>query len=90
MHRASLTVIRYRFSVSFLEYLLRTGLESPHKLLNEFIKRHTTCLPGDCGEAFTKNEPDLRMDINVRGFEWDRFGDGKLVLQPPAPPFDIA
>ncbi len=66
------------------------GLESPHKLLNEFIKRHTTCLPGDCGEAFTRNEPDLRMDINVRGFEWDRFGDGKLVLWPPAPPFDIA
>jgi hypothetical protein len=64
----------------FLEYLLMTGLESPHKLLNEFIKLHTTCLPGDCGEPFTMNEPDLRMEIDVRGFEWERFGDGKLVL----------
>ena len=81
------TVIRYRFSVSFVEYLLRTGLASPHKLLNEFIKRHTTCFPGDRGEDFTKNEPALRIKVNVRGFEWDRFGNGKFVLQFLAPPF---
>ena len=81
------TVTRYGFSVSFLEYLLRTGLESPHKLLNEFIKQHTTCFPGDHGEDFIKNEPALRIKVNVRGFEWDRFGYGKFVLQLPAPPF---
>ena len=39
---------------------------------------------GDQGEAFTLNEPDLRMAINVRGFDWDRFGDGKLVHQRSA------
>ena len=29
------------------------------------------------------------MKVDVRGFEWDRFGGGKLVLQLPDPPFEI-
>jgi len=66
-----------------------TGLESPHKLLNEFIVRHSTRFPVDRGEPFTTNEPDLRMEINVRGFDWERFGDGKLVLHLPIPLFDM-
>ena len=61
------------------------GLESPHKLLTEFIVRHSTCFPIDRGEPFTTNEPDPRMEISVRGLEWERFGDGKLVLRLPVP-----
>ena len=58
-----------------------TGLESPHKLPNEFIFRHSTRFPVVHGEPFTMNESDLRMEINVRGFDWEKFGDGNLVLQ---------
>ena len=61
----------------------------PHKLLNEFIKWHATCFPADRGEPFAMNEPGLRLDVNVRGFDWDRSRDGKLDLQLPVSTFDI-
>jgi hypothetical protein len=85
----SLTDNRYRFSVSFLEYFLRNGLESPHKLLNEYIKGHTTCLPGDIGDPYTSDEPELHIEVRMMGFEWDRLLLGNLVLQLPILPFDI-
>ncbi|KAF8622267.1 hypothetical protein AX15_007143 [Amanita polypyramis BW_CC] len=40
---------RYRFSVSFLEYFLMNGLQSPHKLLNKYLEGHITCPAGDTG-----------------------------------------
>jgi hypothetical protein len=58
------------------------GLESPHKLLSEYIKRHTTCLPGDSsGITFTSNEPQLHIDVEIKKFDWDRLRRGTLVLQ---------
>ena len=65
------------------------GLESPHKLLNEYIQGHTTCLPGDTGDPFALSEPDLHVEVRMMSFEWDRLRTGKLVLQLPIPPFDI-
>jgi hypothetical protein len=65
---------------------LRNGLESPHKLLNEYIKEHTTCLPGDTGDPFTLYERDLRIPVRISGFEWDRLQPGRLVLHPMIPP----
>jgi hypothetical protein len=64
-------------------------LESPHKLLNTYIERHTTCLPGDTGDLFTPDEPELHIEVELRSFEWDRLRLGRLVLQLPIPPFDI-
>ncbi|KAM6498788.1 hypothetical protein JOM56_006736 [Amanita muscaria] len=75
---------RYRFSVSFLEYLLMNGLQSPHKLLNQYIKAHTTCLPGDSGLDFTLNEPGLHIKVDVRGFEWERLKRDPAALQEAA------
>ncbi|KAM6498778.1 hypothetical protein JOM56_006726, partial [Amanita muscaria] len=75
---------RYRFSVSFLEYLLMNGLQSPHKLLNEYIKAHTTCLPGDSGPDFTSNEPELHITVDVIGFDWKRLKKDPTALQEAA------
>ena len=85
----SLTGGRYRFSVSFVEYLLTNGLESPHKLLNEYIKAHTDCLPGDIGEPFLKGEPDPEIIVQPRSFEWDRLESGMFVLQLSILRFEI-
>jgi len=65
------------------------GLESPHTLLNEYIKAHTACLPGETGLPFTLHEPKLRIDVQLKGFEWDRLQNGRLVLRLPFPPFDV-
>jgi len=54
------------------------GLQSPHKLLNEYLERHITCLPDDTGDPFTSDEPDLFIDVQVRGFEWERLQLGML------------
>ncbi|KAF8352173.1 hypothetical protein F5887DRAFT_16705 [Amanita rubescens] len=59
---------RYRFSVSFLEYFLMNGLQSPHKLLNKYLEGHITCPPGDTGHPFTLGEPDLITVVNVGSF----------------------
>ena len=85
----SLTGGRYRFSVSFVEYFLRNGLRSPHRLLNEYIKEHTGCLPGDTGEPFTSDEPPLQITVRILGFEWERLKIGRFVLQLPIPPSEI-
>ena len=85
----SLTGGRYRFSVSFVEYLLINGLESPHKLLNRYIKAHADCLPGDLGESFLEGEPDPKVEIQLRGFEWGRLKSGRFVLQLSIPRFEI-
>jgi hypothetical protein len=81
-----LTNNRYRFSTSFLEYFLRNGLRSPHKLLNEYIKGHTACLPGDSALSFTLKEPKPYIAVRVIGFEWDRLQEGRLILSPLFPP----
>jgi hypothetical protein len=60
---------------------LLNGLESPHTLLNKFIEAHTTCRPGDAGEEFLSWEPELRMNLDVRGFDWDRLQSGTFVPQ---------
>jgi hypothetical protein len=65
------------------------GLQSPHKLLNKYIKAHTACLPGDTGNPFTWDEPDLCIEVQLRGFEWDRLQSGRLVVQLLIPLFDI-
>ena len=78
---------RYHFSVSFLELFLLNGLESPHTLLNEYIKAHTTCYPGDTGLPFTLQEPKLCIKVQLMSFEWDRLEKGMLILQLSFPPF---
>jgi hypothetical protein len=80
-NQSSLTGGRYRFSVSFVECLLINGLQSPHKLLNEYIKALATCLPDDTGEPFTSDEPDLQISDEMGGFEWGRLQSSKFVLQ---------
>jgi hypothetical protein len=72
-----------------VEYLLRNGLESPHKLLNEYIKNHIGCLPGDTGEPFNSTEDNLHIKVSMVGFEWSELELGRLVLQLPIPPFEI-
>ena len=86
-NQSSITGGRYRFAVSFVEHLLKNGLESPHRLLSEFIKGYVTRLPGDTGEPFISDEPDLQILVKVHGFEWERLKSGKFVLQLPVPPF---
>lgn len=67
------------------------GLKSPHKLLNEYIKQHTTCFPGDTGGLpFILSEPELAFELPAPGFEWDRLRDGRLVLPLPISFFDIS
>ena len=85
----SLTYSSYCFSVSYLEFFLRNGLESPHRLLNEYIEELTTCVPGDTGDPFTLCEPELHIQVLMSGFEWDRLWEGRLVFQLLIPPFDI-
>ncbi|KAF8223312.1 hypothetical protein L208DRAFT_1426082 [Tricholoma matsutake] len=75
---------RYRFSVSFLELFLTNGLESPHRLLNEYIKEHTACLPGDTGDPFTSSEPELHFEVQVMSFGWDRLKLDSTALQEAA------
>ena len=72
-----------------MEYFLRNWLGSPHILLNEYIKGHTSCLPGNTGEPFISNEPNLQFTVRMLGFEWERLEMGRLVLQLPIPPFEI-
>ncbi|KAF8238519.1 hypothetical protein L208DRAFT_1387485, partial [Tricholoma matsutake] len=72
---------QYCFSVSFLELFLRNGLESPHKLLNEYIKEHTICLPGNTGDPFTSSEPELQCEVQATSFEWDRLKLDLTTLQ---------
>ena len=68
---------------------MRNGLESPHKLLNKYIEGHTTCLPGDTGDPFTLDEPELSIEFRLMGFEWARLQSGRLVLQLAIPPVDM-
>ncbi|KAF8343670.1 hypothetical protein F5887DRAFT_1134740 [Amanita rubescens] len=63
---------RYRFSISFIECFLRNGLKSPHKLLNKYLEQYITCFPGDTGNPFTSDEPNLHIHVKLRGFNWDR------------------
>ena len=58
-------------------------------MLNSYIEKHTSCLPGDSGEPFTLDEPELRIEVELTSFEWDRLKLGRLVLQLPIPPFDV-
>ena len=88
-NQTSFTGGRYRFTVSFVEYFLMNGLQLPHTLLNEYIKDHTDCLPGDTGKPFSSNEPRLQIRVRMLGFEWKRLETGRFVLQLPIPPFDI-
>ena len=74
----SLIAVRYRFTVSFVEHFLKNGLQSPHKLLSEYLECHISCRPGNSGGAFTSSEDDLKIEISLVGFEWDRLKLGKL------------
>ena len=65
------------------------GFQSPHKLLNRFIEDHTGCLPGDTGLPFVTQESDLRIEISLMSFEWDRFGAGELIRRIPILPSDV-
>ncbi|KIM47458.1 hypothetical protein M413DRAFT_200359 [Hebeloma cylindrosporum] len=72
---------RYGFSVSFLECFMRNGLESPHRLLNEYVKELTACVPGDTGDPFTLLEPELRVKVESLDFEWDRLRSDSDAIQ---------
>lgn len=80
---------RYRFATAFVEYLLRNGLESPHKLFNEYIEKLTTCLPGVTEEPFSLVEPQLNIELHMVNFEWDRLRAGRFFLQLLIPPLEI-
>jgi hypothetical protein len=69
-----------------VEYLLRNGLQSPHKLLSEYIKAHTLCDLDNTGLPYALDEPKLQFEVPDYNFEWDRLKAGKLVLQPQFPP----
>jgi hypothetical protein len=88
-NKMGITGGRYRFSVTFVECLLKNGLESPHKLFNEYIKNHIGCLPGDLGEPFNSNEDSLRIKVPITDFEWNELKLGRFVLQLTIPPFEI-
>ena len=88
-NQTSVTGGRYRFSVSYVEYFLKNGLESPHKLFNEYINDYIGCLPGDTGKSFASVEDDLRIQVKMMGFEWERLKLGRFVLQLPIPPFEM-
>jgi hypothetical protein len=88
-NQTSLTGGRYRFSVSYVEYLLKNGLESPHKLFNQYIVDHVGRFPGDTGEPFASAENDLRIQVKMVGFNWGRLRLGRFVLQLPIPLFEI-
>ena len=72
-----------------MEYLLINGLKSPHKLLNEYIEAHADCPPGDLGEPFSEGEPNPKIRVQLRGFEWDRLKSGRFVPQLSIPRFEI-
>ena len=72
-----------------MEYLLRNGLKSPYKLLNEYIKAHADCLQGDIGEPFLEGQPDPKIEVQLQGFEWDSLKLGRFVLQLLIPRFEI-
>jgi hypothetical protein len=86
--QTSLAGGRYRFSVSYVEYLLKNGFESPHKLFNKYIYDLIDRLPGDTGEPFASAEDDLRIQVKMVGFHWRRLKSGRFVLHLPIPPFE--
>lgn len=55
------------------------GLQSPHKLLNEYLEQHITCPPGDTGLPYSSDEPDLRIKVELKGFDWHRLQLGSLL-----------
>jgi hypothetical protein len=58
--------------------LLENGLQSPHKLLNEYVKVHTFNLPGDTGEPHVSEEGKVNAKVNLTTFDWDRLRNGML------------
>lgn len=55
------------------------GLQSPHKLLNIYLEEHLNCPPGDTGDPFTSDESNPFIDIEVKGFDWDKLQLGLLL-----------
>ncbi|KAF8522941.1 hypothetical protein BU17DRAFT_86519 [Hysterangium stoloniferum] len=64
---------RYRFLIPFVELLLANGLESPHRLLNQYIQKYALCPPGDSlsSESFIVKEDKLHIEPKLRGFDWE-------------------
>ena len=60
---------------SFLEWFIQNGFQSPHKVLDEYVKEHTTRLPGD--HVSIEHEPPLLVQIKLLSFDWDRLREGK-------------
>lgn len=75
-NRANLMRHRYRFSVTFIERILVNGLQSPHRILTQYINTHVGCDPGDTGERFASLEPTLESGINLVGFDWEKLRSG--------------
>jgi hypothetical protein len=72
----------YRLEIRMREYLLGRWVDT-------FIFPRAN-LTGDRGEPIAMAEPEPRVKINVRDFEWNRFKDGEPVIQLLVPLFDIA
>jgi len=66
---------RHRFVTSFLECFIRNGFQSPHKIFDEYVKEHTTRLPGD--HVRVELEPPLLIQIELLSFDWGRLQQGK-------------
>jgi hypothetical protein len=64
---------RYRSTATLIVLILADGPYSPHKILNNFVKRSTDFLPTD-GDEWCDNEPDvdnLYMK-KVKGWSFER------------------
>jgi hypothetical protein len=69
-----------------MEYLVMNGMQSPHTLLNEYLKQHLGCLPGDIGLPFALKEPSLDIQVELTGFEWNKLDQGRVVFDCPFHP----
>jgi hypothetical protein len=57
------------------------GLESPHKLLTEYIFAHTDFRHTITDIPHASDEPELQAVVDVVGFKWEKLRKGMLVLQ---------
>src|SRR5277367_2876779 len=54
------------------------GLESPHKLLTEFIFAHTNFPHTVTDIPPASDEPELQVVVDIVGFEWEKLRKGML------------
>jgi hypothetical protein len=68
-------VLRYHSTAALVALVLVAGPKSPHKILNQFVKKNTNFRPTD-GEKWCAGEPDIGNIIIKKsmGWEFNRLG----------------